>query len=281
MRLQRIQELVFSRPWLITPSGHESIRSIIDRKLSIDAIESERAGFGLDDFIVGRPSPSVEGGIGHVHITGAIGVGLSKIEKTCGNTDTRDLLSEIQQVQDKGAEKIMLHVDSPGGMVGGTPEAAALIADANVPVFAYVGAGAMACSAAYYLIAGADRIYASNTAEIGSIGVYLPWLDQSARYAANGVRVELIKNKEGDLKGTGFPGTSLSDEQREDLQSGVQQVFDAFAGFVRAGRPGPIADDTFRGQSFFASEAKSRKLIDGVADMNSAMRTLRRYKREV
>jgi ClpP class serine protease len=278
MRLQRIQELVFHRPWLITPSGHHVIREIIARKLARDVIETEQAGF-FDEFIVARPKASVENGVGMVHIRGVVGVGLSNIEKTCGNTDLNDLLAEMDQVRADGAERIMLMVDSPGGTVGGVPEAAQAITDSEVPVFAYVPGGAMNASAAYWLTSGADRIYASQSAEIGSIGVYLPWLDQSAALAARGYSIDLIKNKEGDLKGAGYPGTSLTEDQRADFQEGVQEIFDNFAAFVREHRPEGMADDTFRGQTFFGAESRKRKLIDGVASMEAAMRTLRKYKR--
>lgn len=288
MRLQRIQELVYHRPWLITPGGWEAVHCLIAAKLDrigaaaiAGTAEAEPVADGvaisLSDFIVGRPGPSVEDGVGFVHITGPIGIGLSKIEKVCGATDVNDLLAEIRQVRADGAERLMLMVDSPGGMVGGTPETASEIAALDLPVFAYVGGGCMNCSAAYYLTVGADRIYANQSADVGSIGVYLPFVDRSAMYAANGVKIELIKNKEGDLKGAGYPGTALSDAQRADWQKGVQEIFDDFAAHVRGNRPGEIDADTMRGQSFSARESYRRGLIDGVATFDSALRTLKRF----
>lgn len=284
MRLQRIQELVYHRPWLITPGGWDSVHMLLEAKLDriahsglLSETSADGKALGLSDFIVGRPGPSVENGVGFVHISGPIGIGLSSIEKICGATDVNDLLAELAQVQQDGAERIMLMVDSPGGMVGGTPETAAQIAAIEMPVFAYVGGGCMNCSAAYYLTAGADRIYANHSADVGSIGVYLPFVDRSAMYAANGVKIELIKNKEGDLKGAGYPGTALSDAQREDWQKGVQQIFDDFATHIREHRPGEINADTMRGQSFLAKEAYQRGLIDGVASLDSALRALKRY----
>ncbi|HEX8312899.1 MAG TPA: S49 family peptidase [Chthoniobacteraceae bacterium] len=279
MRLQRITELVYHRPWLITPVGHESIRSLIEQKLSRDVADGQHAGI-LDDLITARPAASVEDRIGHVHIMGAVGIGFSKLEKTCGNTDVSDILAEITEVQEKGAERIMLHVDSPGGTVGGIPEASEQIAKIGIPTFAYVAAGAMNCSAAYYLTAGCDRIYASHSADIGSIGVYRPWIDRTEALARMGYKVELITNKEGDLKGTGYPGTKLSDEQRQYLEADVQETFDDFAAHVRANRPGAIDTDTMRGQSFSAREAYKRNLIDGVVPYESALRSLKRFKAE-
>jgi ClpP class serine protease len=275
MRLQRIQELVFFRPWLITPSAHASIRALLDRKLH----DAAKGGL-LDLFVNPRPEPSLdEAGVGHVHMIGPIGVGLSQIEKQCGSTDTADLISEARAMVDDGAEKLMVHGDSPGGMAGGTPEAAEAMSELEVPWFVYAGPAAMLCSAAYYFSAAADKIYASESAEIGSIGVYMPWVDQTAAYAAEGLNVELIKNKEGDLKGAGYPGTALTDAQREDLQKGCQQLFDMFAEFVQDKRPGGISADSMRGQSFLAAEARNRHLIDGVASYESAYKTLLGYER--
>jgi signal peptide peptidase SppA len=280
MRLQHVQELVYHRPWLITATGHETIRSLIERKLLRASLDESapQAGF-LDDMMTARPEPSVQDGVGYVHILGPIGVGLSKLEKQCGATDLGDLMNEIADVQKKGAQRLMLMVNSPGGTVGGVPEAAAHIASLDIPAFAYVTAGSMNCSAAYYLTSGADRIFASASADVGSIGVYLPWVDRTAAYERQGYKVELITNKEGDLKGTGYPGTALSEAQRADLQEGVQEIFDDFAAHVRANRPGEIADDTMRGQSFSARQSYRRNLIDGVAPFETALRSLKRFKR--
>lgn len=278
MRLQRIQELVYHRPWLITPSGHETIRGIIERKLGAEAIEKQSA-LDFSDFINARPEAFIRDGVGVVHIMGAIGVGFSKMEKTCGNTDVNDLMAEIRDLQKQGASRIMMIVDSPGGTVGGVAEVADEIAAQEVPIFSYIPAGGMNCSAAYWLTSGSDRIYASKTAEAGSIGVYLPWIDRSAMLERSGVKVDLIKNKEGDLKGAGFPGTPLTEAQRQDWQEGIQQIFEAFSAHIRKHRPGPIDADTLRGQSFWAADAYERKLIDGVATYESAFRALQKFKR--
>jgi ClpP class serine protease len=171
-------------------------------------------------------------------------------------------------------------VDSPGGTVGGIPEAAAAIAGIGVPTFAYVGAGAMNCSGAYYLTAGCDRIYGSHSSEMGSIGVYRPWIDRTEAMAKMGYKVELITNKEGDLKGTGFPGTSLSAAQREHFAEKAQETFDDFAAHVRTQRAGKIDTDSMRGQSFSARQAYQRNLIDGVVPYESALRSLKRFRRD-
>jgi ClpP class serine protease len=286
MRLQRISEIVYHQPWLITPSGHYTIHSLLERKLQRLAIAAgaagelePQAGF-FDDLIVSRPPPSLdETGVAHVHVMGAIGVGFSKLEKVCGNTDVADLMQEVRGMIDKGATKMMAYFDSPGGMAGGTPEAAEELADLEIPWFAYIGPGRMCCSAAEYLASGADRIYASKTGRTGSIGIYMPWIDRTAAYDAAGLKVELIKNKEGDLKGAGYPGTALTPEQKAQLQHDCQVLFDMFAKFIRDNRPGEISADTMGGQSFLAEEAKQRNLIDGVASLDAAMRTLRSYKR--
>jgi signal peptide peptidase SppA len=81
------------------------------------------------------------------------------------------MMMEIQAAQDNPAvETIVLHIDSPGGQVGGIAELAGHIRNyVTKPVVAYVGD--MAASAAYWIASAADMIVAAPTAEIGSIGV--------------------------------------------------------------------------------------------------------------
>ena len=117
-------------------------------------------------------------------------------------------------------QRIVLDIDSPGGTVAGTPEAAAQIAAANKVKRVDAWTGNLMCSAAYYLAAGCRGVYAAPSATVGSIGVYLPVVDRSEMYKAMGVKVDIIKS--GKYKGMGFPGTSLTDDQRGTFAGGCR-----------------------------------------------------------
>ena len=125
----------------------------------------------------------------------------------------------------------------------------------------------MMASAAYYLAAGASAIVATTSAEVGSIGVYIPWMDSSAQLAAQGLRPDPIVNQEGDLKALGFTGT-LTSEQRAYLQERVDEDFAAFKAHILAHRA--VAPEAMRGQTLSGPRAVDSNLIDHQGDESLA-----------
>ena len=87
------------------------------------------------------------------------------------------------------------------------------------------------------------------------------------------VKVELIKNDEATFKGAGFDGTSLSDEQKENMQEMVQDIFNDFKSGVLGSRP-QISDDSMRGQVFLGRKAKQKGLVDMNGSYSDALQLL-------
>ncbi len=262
MRYQHIIEAVFHQPWLITAQAHSAIRSLVESHLaqSVLDVRAAREGEGPCGQHVELEQMQIIDGIAHIPIGGVIGQRLSKFEKGSGAVDVGDISGELAQAEsDPHVNSILLDFDSPGGMVSGTPELADRIAGAKKPVYSFTS-GQIA-SAAYWLASASDAIFATQSADVGSIGVYMPWIDATAYFANKGFRVDLIKA--GKLKGTGFPGTALSPDQRAYIQERVDQIYGMFTAHVRAQR-GEIADDAMQGQTFLASEAADLGLIDGL-----------------
>ncbi|MBX3751409.1 MAG: S49 family peptidase [Opitutaceae bacterium] len=277
MRFQHIIEQVYFQPWYITPSGHFAIHAILESRLGLmPAGEAKpgtplpRAGLMEDLFIQRRPMTIDSDGIATVHILGPLGRGLSKLEKSCGATDFADVQAEIRDAVAKGAKGLILDINSPGGTVSGTPETARLVAAKSLPTVAFVDD--LMASAAYYIGAGADAIVAEESAVVGSIGVYIPWMDYSERIRALGYKPAPIVNKGGDLKALGFGG-SLSDAQRSYLQDMVDADFNAFKNHVRAYRDVP--DSAMRGQIQKGQEALASSLVDELGDRPAALAKLR------
>lgn len=269
MKLQRIIEAVYHRPWLITESGHASIRALLDSKL---AESFPREG---EDWWSGKkedlPGMQIDGGVAVVPVYGVLGQKLSGIEKSCGAVDVRDLSRELSIADGRQDVKgILMDFDSPGGMVGGIPELAEQIDAIDKPVFAFTDS--LMASAAYWLGSSADLVLATKTADVGSIGVYMPWVDSSERYKQAGLKVDVVRA--GRYKGMGLPGTSLSQEQRQLLQDQVDDIYGMFTGHVRQMR-GAVDSETMQGQTFMAKDAAERNLIDAlVKDRSEAIRTL-------
>lgn len=278
MRFQHLIEQVYFRPWYITPAAHAAIHVLLESRLGIMAPGAfERsaatpvAGLDLSDFVTPRKPMSIDQeGIATIHVLGPLGKGLSKMEKTCGATDFADIQAEYNSAIKDGARGVLLDINSPGGTIGGTPETASLIGSKRVPTVAY--ADELMASAAYFIGAGADAIVASPSAEVGSIGVYIPWVDYSERLKALGMKPDPIVNDGGDLKAIGFGG-KLTEAHREHLQERVNSSFSLFQNHVRSFRDVP--DSAMRGQVLTGSAALSSSLIDQMGDMDAAREKLR------
>ena len=169
---------------------------------------------------------------------------------------------------------ILLDVDSPGGFLTGGPEVADMVrrAATRKPVVAWTG-GTMA-SLAYWIGSQATEVIASRSAVVGSVGVFAGMYDYSKLFEEAGIKVELFKNREATFKASGFPGTSLSEEQRGQIQSSIQATFAEFRDAVVSARP-IIGDDSMRGQVFTGKEGVARGLVDRVGDREFAMGVLR------
>lgn len=259
MLIDYLVRKVFFEPSLITSSAHASIRQLLESK--IETGEFLRQGTDSCGADVEMPGMEIIDGIAHIPIAGAIGQGLGGFAKGRGAVDVGDISSEIDQaISDKEVKSILFDIDSPGGMVSGTPELASKIRGAAKPKYTFTQG--MIASAAYWLASACDGIFATESAEIGSIGVYLPFHDLTKAAEMEGVKVELIKA--GKLKGIGYPGLPLSEMQREHLQERVDDIYKMFTTHVRSTRGSRISDDTMQGQTFLAKEAHTRGLIDGL-----------------
>jgi signal peptide peptidase SppA len=276
MRFQYIAEHIYAQPWLITARGHASVKKVFEARLSrvakaAGAVESEIE----DPMGFARPEACIDSSnIGHICIKGVIGQHLSGIEKTCGNTDVCDIQSECDDLIAKGAQGILLKIDSPGGTVTGIPELAAYLAriDSQIPVYAFTDTKAE--SAGYWVACGARKIFATGSSMLGSIGVYFPWIDASGQWQQDGIKADPIVNAEGIYKAAGF-GPSLSDDQRESIQQHVDKVFQLFSGFVESRRP--VVDlESMRGQSFLGFDAKNNGIIDTVGTCADACAALKK-----
>lgn len=210
-----------------------------------------------------RAKYGVVNSVATVPICGVVCRSTSKIERLFFGLCDVDLVARDVQtaLADPAVKVIKLYINSPGGSASQVAEVAQIIADAaeQKPVIAVVDE--LCASAAMWLAAGANLIIATASADIGSIGVYLAFMDLSGWFNEMGVKVEIIKA--GKLKATGAMGTSLTEEQRAYLQAGVDELYQMFTSFVSEQRDG-VTPEAMQGQTFLAAKAKEMNLIDEV-----------------
>jgi len=271
--LLRVLTALYCDTWLIEPGAHRVIADIAQEHAA--GMEREAAQHRAAAAMPANPAAreyAVKDGVAVIPVEGVIGRKFSSMLHDSGVTSVDVLDRLIQQAaQDQSAPAIILAFDSPGGTVAGITECARCIQDARAikPVLAY--ADGRMLSAAYWLAAQADAIYATPSASVGSIGAYAAILDRTRMAEMQGIKVDVIKS--GKHKGMGVPGTALNDEQRAMLQSEVDAIGEQFRATVRAGRkPRAIADETMQGQSFSVAAALANGLIDGEATFAQAIR---------
>ena len=250
-----------SDPWLVSAIHHRSLVQAFELATSADIGSMEEPA---------EQEVAESNGYAVLPLKGTMMRQPNALERIfLGATDT-DLFTERARMlaSADSVQGVILDIDSGGGSVAGVMEAANAVSSLSKakPVVAYTG-GVMA-SAAYWVGSQATDIVASESSRTGSIGVYIPHVDMSESYAKEGVSVELITNREGIYKGAGYEGTPLSAEQRSQLESEVQEIFEAFKGDILSSRSVPA--DAMQGQSFMGKSAKSKGLIDATGSFGDA-----------
>ncbi len=177
-------------------------------------------------------------------------------------------ISDLQQqfrlaLNDPAVKTIAFRIDSPGGCIDMASEFADEIfaGRGKKPIVAV--ADTMICSCAYWLASQADTIYATQSAQLGAIGVFCEHDDVSEMLKKAGVTITLIAH--GDNKVDGNPYEPLSETARAELKASVDEIGGWFDAAVARGRGVDVATvlKTF-GQGKVFRGAKAIKL--GLAD---------------
>jgi signal peptide peptidase SppA len=188
-------------------------------------------------------------------------------------TYTEVLSAQIARlVADPAIGCILLDIDSPGGIVYGTPELAEQILAFRDLKPIYAVANGMAASAAYWIASAATKVFVTPSGEVGSIGVWNSHWDWSKALEQEGVDVTMIHA--GKYKIEGHPYAPLPEEAREEMQQSVNRYHDMFLGAGAKGRGTTKATvrETFgKGRLLGAEAAKAAGMVDGIATVNDVL----------
>jgi capsid assembly protease len=203
----------------------------------------------------------MRGSVAVVPVHGPLGKNLSKWDKMFGMSDYNDIEESMMAADaDPNVSHILMHVDSPGGTVTGLPELAGRIRAMETPITAFTEG--CAASAAYWIASQADNILLSETAEVGSVGVYVALLDQTGFLEKMGLKVNAISA--GKHKLDYAPFKPLSEEARERLQANVDKWHARFKEEVTMKHN--IPPGNMEGQTFEGYEAIEAGLASGVVN---------------
>jgi ClpP class serine protease len=195
---------------------------------------------------------------------------LTKYDQECGNPGMLSLMKKMQ-LADKlnNITAHLMEIDSGGGEATIVDTVAMAIRRLEKPVVAIVNG--VAASAAYYLAAAADEIYASEkTDEFGSIGVVLSFADVRPYYIKEGIVFHEIYAKDSTLKNDDWK--QALDGNYEPIQKKVLDPYAAaFISRMKEFRS-KLHDDgeVFKGQTYLANGAKKIGLIEGIKTWEEA-----------
>lgn len=218
-----------------------------------------------------RAMPDAPAGIAVIPVYGTLVRRSLGLEAASGLTSYGELSAMIDAaLSDPSVSGILLDVDSPGGEAGGVFELAQRIraADAIKPVWAIASDSAF--SAAYAIACAASRLYVTQTAGVGSIGVIAMHVDQTARDAQEGYRYTAITA--GDQKNDFSPHEKLSSEAQSRLQAEVDRLYGIFVETVAAMRhlDARFVRSTQAGL-YFGPEAVTAGLADAQGSLEQAL----------
>lgn len=177
----------------------------------------------------------------------------------------KDAVAILNQASD--VSNVIVRVESPGGYVSGVDSASRALGSLKATKNITVHSDTIAASAGYWLMSSLPNVYASPMAQIGNIGTLLLVPDYSEAYNKAGIKFHVFKA--GKEKGYGLSETEFTEEEKASLQEYVEKSNNFFLTHVSRHRNLMISETDKWGeaQTFFAGEALSVGLIDGVATL--------------
>jgi len=286
-QIRHVVSAVYSTPWAITRAKLDEIVDLIDRRseghlteAQIEArlkeIKTPSSRYRDDEDNEDDRPYSVVNGVAIISLYGVLGPRMNLVMSFSGGTSTQEFQRAVDMaIDDDEVRAIVLDVDSPGGNVLGTPEAAERVALAAAKKTVVAVATGMMCSAAYYIGSAAPTVVASKSSLVGSIGVYSVHADYSAAETLSGVKRTVIHA--GTNKVMGNSHETLNQAGRESMKGEVDDYYDMFVAAIadHRGVSIDVVETQFgQGDAMVAYKAKERGLIDRVGTLSEIVAEL-------
>ncbi len=169
---------------------------------------------------------------------------------------------------DSSISSIVIDVNSPGGSPVASEEIMNTINNTKKPVVIWISD--VGASGAYLAASSADKIIASPSSMVGSIGAVMELTDLSKYYQQNGVNKYSIKA--GQYKDLGADYRPLTTVERNMLQGMVDQDYNHFIDIVSENRhlDTNYTNSIAQGKIYTGTQAKDLKLVDETGGEKSA-----------
>lgn len=188
--------------------------------------------------------------------------------------ESEEFIRQLKKYRDRASIKaVVLRLNSPGGAVAPSQEIFDEVKrtrDSGKPVV--VSMSSVAASGAYYIACGANQIVANPGTITGSIGVISEFTNFKGLLDKIGIENTTIKS--GKYKDAGNPSRPMTEDERQQLQTLIDDVYGQFVADVAQGRK--LSEDSVRtladGRIFTGRQAYALGLVDTLGTLETAIR---------
>lgn len=187
--------------------------------------------------------------------------------------DATDITDELDTyLESRAIRAVVLRIDSPGGGVGASREiyeAVLRLRDAGKPVVTSMGP--VAASGGYYIACASDSILAGPSTITGSIGVIATFGSFKRALDKLGLDFNIVST--GPFKATGSEFKEMTEEEREYLQSLLDDLFYQFVEAISSSRgiDSKTMLEIADGRAFTGKQAVELGLVDRIGTLDEAI----------
>ena len=188
-----------------------------------------------------------------------------------------DFVEVVDELRKNDSIKaVVMHVDSPGGSGYASDVIWQHLRQLDETKPLVVSMGTVAGSGGYYIACPGRRIFAQPTTITGSIGVLGTF--QSARSAFNRRDWEIAEMKRGERANLGAPNRAMEKEDRDFIQSYMNDFYKIFLDRVATTRkmPATEVDKIAQGRIWSGRDALKLGLIDELGGLAEAIEAARK-----
>jgi signal peptide peptidase SppA len=268
--LPHLAARLYGTPLLVARSKLDVILGALGPRLAGQSLSFDGDAASTGDVVV------TADGIAIVPVIGTLVARSGYLGAASGLTAYSDIAESIEAVAtDPGIRAILLDVDSSGGEVGGlfdlVDHIQAIRSQCGKPIWAVADEAAL--SAAYAIACTADRLYVTQTGEVGSIGVVAVHRDESGADAQAGLAWTFVHA--GACKVDGNPHQPLSGSARAALQADVDALYGKFVALVaKCRKQPPEAIRATEATVYRGDQAVAAGLADKVGTLRVALADL-------
>lgn len=178
----------------------------------------------------------------------------------------RDFVTKAED--DVNIKGLLLEINSPGGTPVAAEQISNYINDSSLPTIGLIGD--VGASGAYLVAASTDTVIASAMSDVGSIGVTMSYLENTAKNEEEGI--SFVELTSGKFKEAGNPNRELSEEERARFEADLKIVHDEFVRQIATLRNKPVDEiqALADGSSMPGIKALEMGLIDQIGNRTTA-----------